>query len=182
MTAGNARANVCALRARVQIRGVGWVLAVVAAVLVGLGCRPEVTKPGAWGPETERELVALQNAERAAAGLPAYRVDWRLELAAAVRVADMVNGNYASHRDPDGEPGEYWEILLGWELSWVWAGENLVTVNYEDPAAAAVELMMGSKSHRANVLDANYDAVGCAAWHGEHRKTWMVCIYAWGLE
>lgn len=159
------------------------VVCMLAAVMaLEVGCRPVVDAPGAWGLEVEHELVQLQNAERAAVGLPSLVVEPRLELAAAVRVADMVNGNYASHRDPDGEPGEYWRILERWEISWIWAGENLTTNNFADPGPAAVRAWMASGKHRANVLDANYDAVGCAAWHGEHRKTWMVCIYAWGLE
>lgn len=156
------------------------VLAAVAVLEVG--CRPVVERPGEWGFAVEVELVQLQNEERAAAGLPALVVDWRLTVIAAERVADMVNSGYASHVDPDGEPGEFWEILLAWELSWIWAGENLTTNNFADPGPAAVRAWMASAKHRANVLDAKYDTVGCAAWHGENRKTWMVCIYAWGLE
>lgn len=167
--------------ARAIARMRACVLALAVAALL-VACRPEVTEPGAWGLEAERELVRLQNEERAAAGLPALRLDLRLELAAAVRVADMVNGRYASHVDPDGEPGEYWEVLEAWRLSWIWAGENLTTNNFADPAPSAVRAWMASPRHRANVLAADYDAVGCAAWHGEQRKTWMVCIYAWGLE
>ena len=109
----------------------------------------------AAGSTPEDQVVTLVNAERAKAGCAALRVDSRLAAAAEAHSKDMVDRNYFSHTDPDGNgPGER-AAAVGYPQ---WSGEN-IAMGYPT-AAAGVDAWMNSAGHRANILNCSSKATG----------------------
>lgn len=136
--------------------------------------RPQIT----WA----ERFLAKHNEERAAVGLPAYVLDSRLTEVAQLRVNDMAEEQYFGHDDPNHDPGKYWEILQGMGLSYTWAGENLALNNFVDPLAEAWRGLMASPTHRANILDTTYTAMGAAAQIQGAALFVFACVYASGLS
>jgi uncharacterized protein YkwD len=127
------------------------------------------------GPMTDMEqrLFNDLNAERAAAGLPAYRYDPTLSVIARTRSQQMVDQGYFGHTDPHGY-SMYVELLAHFGIgTYAWAGENLAVNNFgvhESPERAVVALM-NSASHRANILADVFDRVGIGlVTHQDGRK------------
>ena len=110
------------------------------------------------------ELLALINAERARAGVPALRADDTLDEIAEGRSRDMIARHYFSHYMPGG--GTVFDVLDRHRVPYVIAGENLATNNYLSlyPLSWAIEQsnadLMRSPGHRANLLEPRYRAVG----------------------
>src|ERR1700741_3790426 len=73
-------------------------------------------------------IVARLNADRAAAGLVALRVDPRLMAIARARSADMIAKDYFSHTQPDGQ--NVFDIINAQHITWYKAGENIAWNNY----------------------------------------------------
>lgn len=146
-------------------------LCVAAAIAVAVG--------GVWatasggGPEplsADEELaVTLVNADRAAQGLPPLRVNMTLVALARDYAQDMIDRNFASHTSPDGE-------TLGGRLArcgvvYLVAGENLAMNSSVDAAERA---LMGSESHRANILGAGFTEVGVGVRRGPGGAVYIV--------
>lgn len=142
-------------------------------------------------PTLEDGVFAAHNYERRAFGLRAFTRDPRLDLVARLRVADMVAEEYFGHDDAVDDParidGKYHDILpaCGVRL-WDFAGENLWQgspgwVEAEIPKRV-VAAFMASPTHRANVLDPGYDAMGC--YLSRRPNGWMVAaaIYIEGAN
>jgi hypothetical protein len=72
----------------------------------GLGSRQRIAY--ATGIITPADLLALTNQERAAAGLPALRLDARLNQSASLKAANMFAENYWAHVSPSGIQPWYW--------------------------------------------------------------------------
>jgi uncharacterized protein YkwD len=153
------------------------VLVVAALVAVGaLGVRPgpavaaDLTVSGA-----EVEMVRLLNAERAKAGLIAYRVDPRLSAIARARSTDMATKGYFSHTQPDGR--NVFDLLAPANVTWYAAGEIIAWNNWgtlADSAVAAKNGWMGSSGHRAIVMSGtyNYFGIGLAVDAATGKKLW----------
>lgn len=109
----------------------------------------------------EAQMFELMNAERAAAGLPAYAWDASLSRIARIRGHQMIDQGYFGHRDPYGYT-MYAELLAYFGIGFRVAGENLVSNGYayDVSASLAVEGLMNSPTHRANMLDPNFTRVG----------------------
>lgn len=136
---------------------------------------PGIARDGGPPPPSPADtLWALMNAARAGHGLSPYRRSAILDRAAQIRCDDLVARNYFSHTTPDGVTG-YTAALSSLGVSWAWAGENLAGNNYplERTAQIAHEGLMGSPTHRANILEPrDFDAAGVAyafrphdGWH-----------------
>jgi uncharacterized protein YkwD len=110
----------------------------------------------------ESRLLAGINAERANAGLPAYVLDAGLTKIARTRSQQLVDQNYFAHTDPFGY-SMYVELLAYFGYtSYAWAGENLAVNNYSvaDAPAQAVQALMASPTHRANLLANDFFRIG----------------------
>lgn len=116
------------------------------------------------GPATalELQLFELINAERAKAGLAPYVLDAGLTRIARTRSQQLIDQGYFGHVDPYGY-SMYVELLAYFGYtSYAWAGENLAMNNYPAGQAAAVALegLMNSPTHRANLLAGDFSRVG----------------------
>jgi uncharacterized protein YkwD len=170
----------------VEIPRAAWrSAAALAAIIVLLGlalpgatlARPDATgwAPGMFGPLAERELVALTEETRAAAGLERVQVDAALASVARWRSRDMVERGYFSHDIP--AVGNVFRRLEATGYCYELAGENIGWDVHADRAApAAIQAMfLESPGHRRNVLDARWDVVGIGAFKAaDGRKMWTV--------
>jgi uncharacterized protein YkwD len=116
------------------------------------------------GPATamELDLFSRINTERANAGLAPYVLDASLTKIARTRSQQMIDQNYFGHRDPYGY-SMYVELLARFGYtSYAWAGENLAMNNWpaDSAAAEAMNGLMNSPTHRANILAGDFFRVG----------------------
>ena len=142
-------------------------VAVLGAVLAVPGQVAATTTPP---PDTatisaeENAMVGLLNADRAAAGLVAVRVDSRLMAIARARSVDMATKGYFSHTQPDGR--NVFDILSAQSIAWYNAGEIIAWNTYpmDSTTSAANRQWMGSAGHHAIIVstDFNYVGVGLA--------------------
>ena len=120
--------------------------------------------------ETPQSILFEEiNAERQKAGQAPLGYDSRLEQAGELRVADMIEHGYFSHRSPDGMEYPQAVYAAGFR-SFAWAGENLYETNLtpdaEVAAHRAIDRFMGSPTHRAILLDPVFDHVGVGLGQG----------------
>jgi uncharacterized protein YkwD len=149
-----------------------WKIAAAALAAIALGTPAAASAaacPGASSAPaqlTTRErsvaVACLLNAERAARGLPALRLDRRLSAAARAHSADMVANGYFSHTSRSGATFVSRVAATGWlrgRQSWSLA-EDLAwgTADRATPAAT-VAAWMGSPPHRRAIVGA-YRSVG----------------------
>lgn len=111
------------------------------------------------------KVVELTNLERSKAGLPNLKINPELSQAAQSKAADMIKRGYWSHNTPDGK--EPWIFISQSGYSYLHAGENLAR-DYSS-AESAVSAWMNSGSHRANMLNPNYQDIGVAVVEGRVR-------------
>lgn len=116
----------------------------------------------ASGSITPSELLSLTNQQRTSNGLPALRMDSRLNASAQAKAQNMFAENYWAHVSPSGIQPWYWFTQASY--SYKYAGENLA--KDFDTSAGTMDGWMNSPGHRANVLNANYVDVGFAVVNG----------------
>lgn len=109
------------------------------------------------------KVVELTNLERSKAGLPNLKINPELSQAAKSKAADMIKRGYWSHNTPDGK--EPWIFISQSGYTYLHAGENLAR-DYSS-AESAVSAWMNSGSHRANMLNPNYQDIGVAVIEGK---------------
>ncbi|MBI3971500.1 MAG: hypothetical protein HY332_09445 [Chloroflexi bacterium] len=136
---------------------------------------PTAAAPGDFAAE-ERQLVDLINGSRVAAGVGPVAIDQRVMDVARWRAEDMNARQYSSHVIPAGACYRgtcwnrdiyVWDVLTAAGVPWRWAGENLWLGGGPDDqmAEAANSVFLGSPSHRANMLDAQWTHVGTGMAH-----------------
>ena len=102
------------------------------------------------------DLLAATNKDRAAYGLPALKLNSKLDTAAQTKANDMVARNYWAHVTPDGK--QPWVFFTNAGYSYTAAGENLA---YGFNTSTDTEQgWMNSPEHKANVLNSSYTEVG----------------------
>jgi uncharacterized protein YkwD len=108
-------------------------------------------------------LLDAMNAARIAEGLPAFEWDTTLQEVAYTRARNLVVNGYFDHYAPDGESA--FSELAARGVSYQLAGENLARNNYPEPrtVTAAIDGLMASPGHRANILEERFSRVGVAA-------------------
>jgi uncharacterized protein YkwD len=148
-----------------------------------LGLLANPAPVGAWSASTfssaaERELVALTNQARAAAGRRALRVDSALTAIARWRSKDMITRGYFSHQIPGG--GTVFDVLQRKGYCFKLAGENIGWNSYPDDIAtqAVQKQFMSSSGHRRNILGSAWDVVGIGAYKGPTGKKMYTVIFA----
>ena len=139
--------------------------------------RIPIPSVGSDHPDWTARWLQATNQERARNGLSPYSHHHKLAEAARLRAEDMIREGYFGHDDPHDDPshidGKYWEILqqLG-VTSYSWAGENLAAnLHSPDPLGLALEGLMNSPTHRANILSRDFTHMGTSSqirpdgWH-----------------
>jgi uncharacterized protein YkwD len=100
------------------------------------------------------EVVRQVNAERAAAGLGALKVDSDLTAAACVRAKEISTSGNFSHTRPDGSSC--------FTVSSKVFGEN-IAMGYST-ADKVMAAWMNSSGHRANILRSSFGSIGVCAY------------------
>jgi uncharacterized protein YkwD len=103
----------------------------------------------------EAKAFQLLNADRAANGLPALKLNMDLVSLAEKYGQDMINRNYFSHYNPEGQSP--FERMQQAGITYSYAGENLAI---NSNVTAAEKAFMNSSGHRANILNTNFTEVG----------------------
>ena len=153
-----------------------------AITSIGLLAAPgpaEAWSSGAFNSTAERQLVALTNQSRAAAGLKALRVDSTLTAIARSRSKDMIVRNYFSHNIPPSGKLVF-SILDSKRYCYAIAGENIGWNNYPDDVATKTihKQFMASSGHRSNILGKRWDVIGVGAYKGPSGKKMWTVLFA----
>jgi uncharacterized protein YkwD len=108
----------------------------------------------------EQGLVDAMNARRASAGLSPLAVSGGLTGAARSRSQDMLTNNYFAHSSPSGQT--WYSLLSNLGMTYSAGGENLAKVYGDAPTSVqvAIDALMASPTHRANILNPAYRMVG----------------------
>jgi uncharacterized protein YkwD len=117
----------------------------------------------------EQQAVSLLNADRSANGLSVLQVDSRLTTLARNYAQDMVNRNYFSHYNPEGQSP--FDRLKQAGISYSAAGENIGVNQSVEKAEAA---FMNSSGHRANILNSSYTKVGIGVAYDKSGNIYIV--------
>lgn len=119
------------------------------------------------GPLFKREdVVLLVNASRAAGNLSALSESSILNLVAEDKARDMAGKGYFAHVSPENKSP--WDFLRARNYLYTAAGENLATDFVT--AREAHDALMGSMSHRANILNKLYTEIGVAVLRGTYEE------------
>jgi len=109
----------------------------------------------------ETALVAMINADRAAVGLPALRLDPRLSAIAHERSASMAAAGQLSHVQSDGRTMV--DLIKANGIAWYGAGETIGWNNYPklgDSTRVVNQGWMGSPEHTAIIRSTDYNYFG----------------------
>jgi len=112
---------------------------------------------------TSSRLIGLTNQARVEQGLEPLEISSKLTEAAEKKAMDMINQNYFAHTSPDGLSPWYWVSKAGYKYSA--AGENLAKGFSE--SEYVYQAWMNSPSHKANILNKNYQDIGIAVVRGK---------------
>ncbi len=104
----------------------------------------------------EQQVVDLVNQERAAAGLPALKVNAKLSGVAEKKAEDLRDNNYFDHQSPTyGSP---FDMMKQFGIQYTTAGENIA--KGQRTPAEVMNGWMNSPGHRANILNADFTEIG----------------------
>jgi len=108
------------------------------------------------------DLFNAVNGARAQNGMGALAASGCVTYVAQLRSNDMASRGYFAHVSPDGSSA--FTLLDAYAVPSGWAGENLARNNYpaSETVAVAIRDLMASPSHRDNILNPNYTAMGVA--------------------
>lgn len=110
--------------------------------------------------DRERGLLEAMNARRVAAGLASLEPVTTLTTASRARSNDMLANNYFAHVSPTGQT--WYSLLSNAGVGYSAGGENLAKVSGSVAASVsqAIEALMASPTHRANILNPAFRKVG----------------------
>lgn len=111
---------------------------------------------------SQSDLYQLTNQERRQNGEQPLAVSSRLEAAAQLKLADMLQNNYFAHNSPQGATP--WSWLQKANYNYAAAGENLAMNFYS--SNEAMKAWMASESHRKNILLKDFSETGIAIGYG----------------
>ena len=109
-------------------------------------------------PFNSREIILETNRVRTANNLGPLKANPKLDLAASEKLSDMIAKGYFSHNNPEGVAPWFWIEKNDYEYTH--AGENLALGFLR--ADETVTAWMNSPSHRANIINTNYNEIGVA--------------------
>lgn len=111
----------------------------------------------------EREMFRLVNKERVAVGLEPLVWDDPLRDLARDYSADMFRRGYFSHYTPDQPPLSPFDRMERASIPFLAAGENLALA---PTTILAMQGLMNSPGHRANILSKNFKKIGIGVMDG----------------
>lgn len=117
----------------------------------------------------EQQAFSLLNADRATNGLAPLRISAALTGLAEAYAQDMINRNFFSHTNPQGQSP--FDRMRQAGIPYGYAGENLA-INVSVPSAE--QAFMNSPGHRANILNAHYTQVGLGVRHNPNGSVYVV--------
>lgn len=129
--------------------------------------RSTIAAPTTKSAAAETAVARLTNAQRAAHGCSALRVDTRLRSAARLHSVDMRDRNYFDHNSPDGRTP--WDRFKA--AGYPSLGAENIAKGYPT-AQAVVQGWMNSPGHRANILNCSLKAVGIGVEYGAGGPWW----------
>lgn len=145
-------------------------IAVMVALLFAAGVAAQSALP--FDEEAEQQVLISLNQSRVEAGVPPLKLDDKLRDAARKHSALLAQRNVLSHQFP-GEPSLR-ERLRSAGLFFTEAAEN---VGVNSQADDVNSMFMRSSGHRANMLNASYNAVGIGIVH-RGRDYWVTEDFA----
>ncbi|MCP9211054.1 CAP domain-containing protein [Streptomyces sp. NEAU-Y11] len=119
------------------------------------------------------EVIALTNAERAAARLAPLAAEPRLTTAAQRHSDDMVARDFYSHTGPEGR--EPWDRARAAGAGHRGIGENIACG--QRSAAEVVRGWMDSPGHRANILKPDFTHIGVGYAIGSRAGTYWTQVF-----
>jgi hypothetical protein len=111
-------------------------------------------------------LVDLTNKDRLALNEAPLTINPVLEQAAALKGQNMADEGYFAHNSPKGVTPWYWFKQVGYNF--LYAGENLA-INFTE-AEDVNQAWLGSPTHKANLINANFREIGIAAIPGVYNN------------
>ena len=111
---------------------------------------------------TAENVIGLVNQEREMAGLAPLVENGNLSRAAQKKAQDMLSKDYFAHTSPEGLTPWHWIGKAGYDYKF--AGENLA-INFKS-AEKQNEALMGSATHRKNILGEQFNEIGVAVVSG----------------
>ncbi len=121
---------------------------------------------------TEDSIIEETNNERAAYGLSILSANSQLTAAAYAKAQDIFEYQYWSHYGPEGQTP--WDFILSSGYDYVYAGENLA--KGFSSSEALMSAWMASKSHRENIINANYSDIGVAVVSGDLQGSNVILV------
>jgi uncharacterized protein YkwD len=133
---------------------------------------------GTFSSSAERELIALTNHSRAAAGRKALKVSATLTSIARWRSKDMSKRDYFSHSIPGY--GNVFKKISSSGFCYHLAGENIGWISGSDGSATTSihQMFMDSSGHRSNILGKAWDVIGIGAYKGADGKHMYTVLFA----
>lgn len=125
---------------------------------------------------TGTAIIKLTNQERESLGVNPLKENSQLNQAAYLKAQDMIKKDYFSHQGPEGESPWHWFQETGYDYQY--AGENLA-IGFLD-SKEVYGAWKRSLSHRANLLNPNYQDIGIAVLggqFGEQETTLVVQLF-----
>lgn len=107
-------------------------------------------------------IIELTNQKRLEYGLDTLKRNNLLEKAALLKLENMFQEQYWDHYGPNGETP--WKFIKEAGYSYTFAGENLAR-DFND-INDLINAWMNSPTHRANILNRNYQEIGIAIANG----------------
>jgi uncharacterized protein YkwD len=105
----------------------------------------------------EQAFVTLINNYRAQNGLGALSIDWEMQASSDFMSGDMGQKAYFAHNEPDGR--NPWDRMCAFGYCYnTWMGENIAAGF--STAQSVFTAWQNSPGHNANMLGANYTAMG----------------------
>lgn len=111
--------------------------------------------------QVENEMLTEVNRQREANGLALLRMDIKLRKVARDHSEDMLQRGYFSHYTPDGLSP--FDRMNAASIEYTYAGENLALA---PSPRLAMQGLMNSPGHRANILNPNFNKIGIGAIDG----------------
>ncbi|MDD2189372.1 MAG: CAP domain-containing protein [Eubacteriales bacterium] len=145
----------------------------VPAVPVKPAAPSQEPAPSASMGAYEQQVVDMVNKERAAAGLPALKVNTKLAGVAEKKAEDLRDKNYFSHTSPTyGSP---FDMMKQFGISYSSAGENIA--KGQKTPDSVMNGWMNSPGHKANILNTSFSEIGVGYVTDSNGTTYWVQMF-----
>lgn len=122
---------------------------------------------------TVQSVLVETNKARTAAGLPALTSNSLLNSSAQTKANDMAKNNYFAHNAQSG--AKFWTLIDAVGYKYMHAGENLGLKFATAPGL--LKAWLNSPTHRANIMNANYDEIGIGIAYGSNGSSYVTAHY-----